>query len=470
MTMTKSGSFEYRRQVPAALRKRLGRYEFKKVLGFNESDAIKAWPAFHDWVEQELKNARAPAPRGATIEAIRTAMDDWREAIARLRALGIDPTAPVYREEEGPENHHPEGLVRDAMIEDIGKKYPLDAEGYPDVTSPIDTMMISLLGAGPKAKAPEPTFVDAARLYIATKVAGDANEKRKRLRVDRVIHFVTTALGKDPKLAELTRSDAREVVGEMLSSDLAPATVDRNCNDIRAIIEFGIREFELERRAINHFKNIDIKGLKDVGKADRDERNPFTAQQLKDARAFILKHATPELQLIWRLLEGTGLRVSEATGLEVKDAVVEGELPHLVIRFNSIRRLKNDASRRRVPLLGDALAAAKEALQAITVSGEAPLFPRYGRKGGGDAASAALMKNLRKVVPDPKVTVHSLRHSMQDRMIRAGISEHDRHLILGHAVNGEANRYGSDDARLLAVTRSMHVCYGVSANNISVFT
>ncbi|TCA20852.1 tyrosine-type recombinase/integrase [Rhizobium leguminosarum] len=457
VTKTKTGSFEYRRQVPVTLRERLGRYEFKKVLGLTETEAIKAWPSYNDWVERQITNARAPGQRATTIETIRTAMDDWREAMTRLRALGIDPTAPVYRQEEGPLIYDPDGMVRDAIIDDIARKYPLDTDGHPDVTSRVDAMMIAQLGAGGKAKRPQPSFVDASRLYVEMKVAGEIDERRKRNRVDRVVRFVRNALGKDPKLSELTRSDAREVVREMLDADLAPSTVDRNCNDIRAIIEFGIREFELEQQAVNHFRNIDIKGLKDVAKAPRDERNPFTEIQLRETRAYILKHAGPDLKLIWRLLEATGLRVSEATGLQVQDVVINCELPHLIIRFNDIRRLKNEASRRKVPLVGDALSAVKEALDAAadTRVGKHPLFEKYGRKGGGDAASAALMKNLRKVVVDPKVTVHSLRHNMQDRMIRAGVDAHDRCLILGHAVTGEANRYGSDEARLVATTKAM---------------
>ncbi|MBY5658301.1 tyrosine-type recombinase/integrase [Rhizobium leguminosarum] len=465
VTITKTGSFEYRRQVPVALRDRLGRYEFKKVLGFTESDAIRAWPSYNDWVLRELKNARAPAPRAATTETIRTAMDDWREAVARLKALGIDPTAPVYREEEGQGNYDPDGLAREAMIEDIGRKYPPDADGHPDVTSPIDSMMIALLGAGPKAKAPQPTFVDAARLYVKTKVDGEGDERRKKQRVDRITDIIKTAMGKDPKLVDLNRTHAREVVAEMLSTGMSPATADRYCNDIRAVISFGIREFQLELLAINPFVKIEIKGLRAVEESDRDERNPFTTEQLKATRAHVLGHAGSELKWVWRLLDGTGVRVSEATGLELQDVVVDGDLPHLDLRFNGIRRLKNKASIRKVPLIGDALDAAREALGAVAGTDQiekpdAPLFPLYGRDRGGDAVSAALMKHVRKVVTDPKVTVHSLRHNMQDRLIAKGVSEHDRHLILGHSRGGEADRYGSAEARLVAVTRAMHLVKG----------
>ncbi|PDT19787.1 site-specific integrase [Rhizobium hidalgonense] len=450
LSKTPSGSFEYRRQVPTALRERIGKYEFKKVLGLTESSAIKAWPGYHDVVERQLAAAKLPAAAAPTMECVRTALDDWREAVARLKALGVDPTGPLHTSYNAAVDVFPELTSADAL-----------AESW-QVRDKIDSLAYGMLTGSGNVTPPQASFVDAARLYVETKVTGDPGEQRKRLRVERVTHFVKTALGKDPKLSELTRVHAREVVAEMLSSGAKPTTVDRYCNDIRAIIEFGIREFELERLAINAFKNLDIKGLKAAEKADRDERDPFTAKQLTATRSYVLGHAGADLRLVWRLLEGSGLRVSEATGLEIRDVVLDGDLPHLVIRFNGIRRLKNKASRRQVPLVGDALAAAKEALELApdTTATEAPLFAKYGRRGGGDAASAALMKSVRKVVTDPKVVVHSLRHNMQDRMIRAGVDEHERKLILGHAVTGEANRYGSDEARLVATSKAMKLSFG----------
>lgn len=43
---------------------------------------------------------------------------------------------------------------------------------------------------------------------------------------------------------------------------------------------------------------------------------------------------------------------------------LEDEVPHVLVRSNSVRGLKTKASIRSVPLVDDALAAAKEALDA----------------------------------------------------------------------------------------------------------
>lgn len=94
-----------------------------------------------------------------------------------------------------------------------------------------------------------------------------------------------------------------------------------------------------------------------------------------------------------------------------------------------------------MPLVGDALEAAKEAL--ALAGREGPLFPEYGRSRGSDAASAALMRHVRKVTHDPKHVVHSLRHNMKDRLILAEVASLDQNLILGHAMEGVGDRvYG----------------------------
>jgi len=436
VTRTKTGSYEYRRQVPKALRAKIGKFEIKRVLGQSEARAIREYSAFHDQVERLLAAAKLPEVNLTTLRnSPKTAMDDYREALARLKAVGIDPTEPLYSE---PGEVTQADLLADHWV----------------INDTADSEAIRMLTGVGKVKPPVATFMDASRLYVTTKIEGRPDEHRKRLRNERVSGFVTTALGKDPKLTDMTRTHAREVVAEMLASGAKPETVDRYCNDIRAIINFGITEYELERQAINPFVKIDIKGLKTDNETDRDERSPFTKAQLKATRAFILDHAGSELKLIWRLLEGTGMRLSEASGLEVQDIALDSDTPHLDLRFNRIRRLKNKSSIRLVPLVGDALDAAREALDGRSGSSEA-VFRKYGKPGGGNVASAALMKNLRKVVKDPKVTVHSLRHTLQDRMIVAGISEHDRHIILGHSVTGEANRYGSKEARLVATAEAM---------------
>ena len=70
------------------------------------------------------------------------------------------------------------------------------------------------------------------------------------------------------------------------------------------------------------------------------------------------------------------------------------------------------------------------------------LFPAYGRIDGPSSASAALGKHVRACVPDAKVTTHSLRHLMKDRLRHADVTKADQDIVLGHSSGGVGVRRG----------------------------
>lgn len=193
----------------------------------------------------------------------------------------------------------------------------------------------------------------------------------------------------------------------------------------------------------------------------RDERLPIPDETLTAIRSRLSGNAGAELWLIWRMVEGTGCRLGEITGALVSDLLLDAPIPYLNLVHHPHRRLKNDASVRRVPLIGEALEAAKEAVKA---AGPGPfLLQRYGRVRGSDAASAALMKHVRAITDNPKIAVHSLRHTMEDRLSRARIDEFDRNLILGHTRGSMSERYGGPDARLEAAAAGLKAALDLAA-------
>lgn len=146
------------------------------------------------------------------------------------------------------------------------------------------------------------------------------------------------------------------------------------------------------------------------------------------------------------------MRLGDAVNLVRGDLVLDGEVPHILIRQNALRRkIKTNSTIRSVPLVGDALVAVKEALDAIAADtgADAPLFARYARDRGADAASAALMKAVRQETSDKKHAVHGLRHRVSDKLRDAGAPVVVRQGFLGHALEAIAeNTYGSPQARL----------------------
>ncbi len=156
----------------------------------------------------------------------------------------------------------------------------------------------------------------------------------------------------------------------------------------------------------------------------------------------------------------TGCRLAEITGLRVSDIVIDGDTPYIKIATHKGRQLKNASSKRDVPLVGDALVAARE----VVTGGDTNLFafPRYSGPGGPNTASQSLMKWLRKVSTDPLHAVHSLRHNMADRCDLAGVHPTDKAAILGHLNAGASEKhYGSEAVKRVRLKRAMEMAFGI---------
>lgn len=445
---SRKSHYRYRRKVPAALQEAMGKIEIVIPLGKTEAEVVRRWPRANKEAERRLAEAEKVAgnPKGEKVSAaLRTPLERFRWANGHIVGLGLDPD---WNGQGHPEDA--EAIARDVIAEGIAAKYPQDAEGYVQGVSGTDRALLRALAMGAAAKAPEATLEDARKFYLKEKVEGTHDETKKRQRVDRISDHIRTALGRDPILSRLTRADARVVRDYMLDDvGMKPETVHRYLNDIRAVINHAIEELPLPD-VTNPFNKLEVKSEANV----KDARKPFSPEQLEKTRERVLTHASVDLQRIWRLLEGTGCRLSEIAGLMVSDTRLDHKHPYIDIVFHPHRRLKNKGSIRRVPLVSGTLAAAKE---AVKEAGDGQfLFPQYGKSSKERlASSAALMKHVRKIVSDEKVTVHSLRHSMKDRLRLAGVEPGTIDDILGHSSGRVSERYGGDEARLELTTAAM---------------
>jgi integrase len=179
-------------------------------------------------------------------------------------------------------------------------------------------------------------------------------------------------------------------------------------------------------------------------------RSVILSRQLK-IRLLLASKAriNAELSAILELLVSTGARLNEIAGLEIADVQphrTAGEAAYVWIRPNRTRTLKSKSSKRKVPLVGPGHEAARDALENAASQGrtEGPLFPRYGKNGGGDTASAALMKYLRRVgITDRRKVVHSIRHSVKQALRNVGCPKDLRDAIQGHTTGDVAETYGT---------------------------
>lgn len=326
---------------------------------------MAAYPRFHALVEQEIDSAVQnikqswAADRGPLKE--RQAYEE-----ARLRAAALAPYGTPW-------------LHRDAAAETVASlypRYPRDPETQnPIGATTVDRHTINALRGGDTAPpaAPEWTLEDARTLYLRERMQGETPEDQRRVRVRsrRVVSMVRAALGgRDPVLVDLTREDARNVRDHMLDrlktegTKISPASLTRDLSGLRAIINFSATEIPLPATFQNPFNKLSVKSTRGQT-SERGKRDPLPPAILKAARERIAVSARQPLPLIWRLLEGTGCRLAEITGLRVEDVDVSSDLPHVRIAWHEDRRIKTDASARSVPLIGDALGAAKEAIKAV---------------------------------------------------------------------------------------------------------
>jgi integrase len=323
----------------------------------------------------------------------------------------------------------------------------------------------------PSAPPPAHTLRDAIDVYLRDRHGdgeGAAGNREAKVRVERMFKRVSEALGSRfaVPLTELRREDARKVVAFMLDSEklgggkLSPSSVKREINQIKAVVSYALREFDLLREgAVNPFDKIEVVGARgnDALRPDAEKRDPLPPEIISAMR----KRLKGDLLIIWRLLEWTGCRLAEITGLRVEDVTTEGDLPCIRVRWNEDRRLKNVVSIRTVPLVGDGLEAARDALRLPREG--SMVFTRYGHHKGAGNASSALMGHVREETTNPRHVVHSLRHNLADRLTVAEVSELTANLIRGHSLGGVGNRvYGGDRAKLTVTTWAMKLAFGLA--------
>lgn len=319
----------------------------------------------------------------------------------------------------------------------------------------------------PTGPAPELTLQDAKDFYVRVFQKGASKTDVDGL--DRTCKRWVKFYGplKNFPLSSLKRSVARDFVEHLQATPangknkpLSDRTIARELQRFSVMISRTIEEHDLEGTIINPFKNFNSLTVGNregrVGKSASEDRDPLPVEVILQMRAKLLgpRIRRPELSLIWRLLEGTGCRGSEIIGLRVEDVRLNHEYPHVVVEWHEGRRIKTNASVRDVPLVGDTLAAAQEAVKR---AGESKmLFEKYAYEGGPNAVSQALMVKLRELTNNERHVVYSLRHNMKDYLMKAGVGERDENLILGHDLGSVGSRvYGGDEGRLARATEAM---------------
>jgi len=250
-------------------------------------------------------------------------------------------------------------------------------------------------------KPSAPLMSEATSFYLRLK--GEGKDKVFVRAAQRNAASVIEVLGDRP-INDYASSEAGKLRDVLLDRGLAVTSIKRMFGSVKAIINLAMAEHGIEGR--NPFASIYMPDEMP------EERQPIPLDAIRRIQRECMA-VDDENRWLLALISDTGMRLSEAAGLHRDDIVLDADIPHVIVRPHPWRRLKTKGSERLVPLVGASLWAA----QRLQQHDSSYAFPRYcdGRICNANSASAALNKWLKPRVNEDAV-VHSLRHSMRDRL------------------------------------------------------
>ncbi len=207
-----------------------------------------------------------------------------------------------------------------------------------------------------------PLLLDAVEMYLHTKGKTDKTFIRT---ARRNAAYVAKVLGNKP-ITSYATSEAAKFRDWCFEQGMSLNTVKRVFTSVRSVINLTMREYGI--KGTNAFSGTFM-----PDRPDASTRRPIPNEILRVIQKQC-QSTDDEVRWLVALISDTGMRLSEAVGLSKQDIHLDNDIPHVEIRPHPWRRLKTSGSRRKVPLVGYSLWAAKRALEA---SEGAFLFPKY---------------------------------------------------------------------------------------------
>lgn len=409
----RKGNFHYKRRVPASLahldkraphvraslktsdRKMARR---KRDLLEQADDAL--------WASLTVDGPNDPARRR------------YEAAVRRVEAMGFS-----FREASSFEDEASFG----ALVERI--RVAMGRDLAPDVAD-------QLIGA---VEVPKTTVTQAFDIYcdeiVADELIGKSQLQRdqwKKVKQRAVNNFVS--LVGDKPMDEITIDHAKKIYRHWLARIAPPkggqvtasaSSGNRDLGNMRVLYDSYFRHMGQMRRD-NPFSGLNFSSRR------KKKRPPFPVDWITGTilAPGALAGMNEEERGILLIIVETGARPSEICNLDGNTIMLSSPVPHLVIEPredpDDPREIKTESSRRKVPLVGVALEAAKKHKNG---------FPRYRNKENG--LSAALNKYFKEnsLFPTPRHKIYSFRHSFEDRMKVGGLDAELRKIIMGHTID-----------------------------------
>lgn len=237
----------------------------------------------------------------------------------------------------------------------------------------------------------------------------------------------------------ITKAHFRDLRDELNAKNLSRSTVKQVLNSFKAIVQHAI---DLDHLEAHPGRDVAVRGVARHTKRIEVPTQNEVRLILKLANEFALSpdkrisNAWKTYHVFVTLLIGTGVRLSEARGLRVRDVGDD----RITIRQRADRRgeigVPKSASGTRTVFISNELA---EALRQRCV-GKKSHDLVFSTRGGRPLDSMNLMKRmwrpLCEAASTPCYRIHSLRHYYASRLIAAGVNVKEIARTLGHADEG----------------------------------
>jgi integrase len=228
------------------------------------------------------------------------------------------------------------------------------------------------------------------------------------------------------RLTEIEPPDVRAFVTHLETAGLRPSSVRAVLAPLKAMYATAV-----EDSAVRSNPTRDVRVWARRQPEERVEIRAMTRAEIEQ----LLSHTPERWRLLFEFLAHTGLRISEAAGLEWRD-VEFGEHPHLHVRRQDCRGevgdLKSEHSRRKVPL-SPGMAARLWALGADQpTTGRVFTSPSGLRLNDGNLRRRVL-RPATEAAGIPWVTFHSFRHTCASLLFEAGRDVKQVSAWLGHS-------------------------------------
>jgi integrase len=404
----RGGQYVYRRRVPRRLRSIIGSREVRRTLRTSDlTIAQRAWQTVHAQVDRMFAEAEQ-ALKNPSVAAYK-AVQQWRQW-SDSRPYSVDheeaiDTALSTMLEQDDDGSRPLDPVQRATFRALLKRSAGGAKDDP----PISVVFTRFRAERRPSDKTWREFDRALRGFIET--VGDLPV--------RAIQKDHVRLYKQALLSGVSKRDGK--------SPVKVATVQKLLNVLRAVLEWATREGIMDVNVAHGVSRV--AALASKADTAEDRRMPFTVEQAKEIIEKLPKDGP--VKWLWLLGLYSGARLAEISGLRREDVrAVDGVLC-LDIRPHEGRSLKNRSSRRLVPV----------SPPLIEAGFSADVLPFQSSSHYLSRVVNGWLRDVAKIT-DSRLSYHSARHTVKDRLRAARVPEAEQRALMGHSSTSVADGYG----------------------------